>query len=74
MAEELGWLHNASFIFKPHPRTFFSLLLEREKGRDREIEKYRCEKESSIGCLLVHTLTGDRTCNWSMCPDWELNP
>ena len=38
------------FFFNPHLRTFFSLPLEREKGR--EWEKHWCGREASVGCLL----------------------
>ena len=26
------------------------------------------------GLLPICTLTGDRSCNLGVCPDWELNP
>ena len=34
----------------------------------------QCERETSIGCLLVFTPTEDQTCNLGICPDWESNP
>ena len=64
-------------FFYPHPRTFFSLLLEREKGREGEEE--RLIGERNINWLPpVHTWTGpgirDQTHNLGMCSDQELNP
>ena len=29
---------NKKYFFYPHPKTFFSLLLEREEGRERNID------------------------------------
>ena len=51
------------------------MILEREEGggRDREREKHRCERETSIGLPLVHTLTMYGACNLGMCPDRESN-
>ena len=40
-------LINQHLFFYPHLKTFFSLLLE--CGRERE--KHRCKREASIGCL-----------------------
>ena len=56
--------------FYPHLRTFFSLLWERE----RESERHWCERETSIGWLLLCATTRDWTCNLGMCSDWQLNP
>ena len=44
----MGVLSSSSF-FNPHPRTFFSLLLERAEGRERK--KHQCETEALIACL-----------------------
>ena len=74
-------LYRFSFIFKilcyPQPKTFFSILF-RERGRvgeiERETERERCDRETSIGCLLICSLTGNRTLNLGICPDQELNP
>ena len=40
--------------------------------REREREKYRCETETSTGCVICAP-TGDRTHNLGKCPDWEPN-
>lgn len=57
----------------------FLLILEREEGRERQREKYRCDRETSIGCLpyvpqpqveptaYVCALTGDQTYNLLVC-------
>ena len=64
-----------SLFFYAHSRTFFALLLEREKGgeteREREREKHQWERETSTGCLFIPALTGDRTHNLGMCPNQE---
>ena len=60
---------------------FFPLLLEKEEERqkDREIrretqrERHWCDRETSVGCLIVHYPTGDITCNLDICPDLESN-
>ena len=39
------------FVFYPHLRTFFSLLLERGRERGRERGKYWCKREALISCL-----------------------
>ena len=31
-------------------------------------------RETLIGCLLIHALTGDGTHNLGMCPDQEIKP
>ena len=48
----------------------------RERGRkgEREGEKHRCERDTSIGCLLYLSLLWDRTCNLGTCPGQESNP
>ena len=63
--------------FYPHLRTFFSLLLEREAGK----EKGRCERGASMGGPsymprpgITETRTEGRTHNLGICLDWELNP
>ena len=58
------------FFFNPHPKTFFSLLLEREETRERNIdvrEKYQCARERSINwLLLIYTWTRGHT---HLCPN-----
>ena len=55
---------NRAFLFiYPHLRKFFHCF-ERQGERERERALYRCERETSIGCLLLCTPT----------PDQELHP
>ena len=60
-------------ILNPHLR-----ILEREKGRvvgERGRERGRSVWARNIyGLPPVRALTQDRTSNWGMCPDQELNP
>ena len=59
------------FIFILTWRFFIAF---RERGSGEEKRETDCfERETSIGCLLVRTLTRDQTCNLGMCPNWELN-
>ena len=46
----------------------------RERGREgeREGEKHRCARDTSISCLS-HNQTEDVAHNPGMCPGWELN-
>ena len=57
---------------------FFIAFWERgrEGGRERERERERhwCERETLIGCLLIHAPTRDQTHNLGMCSDQESNP
>ena len=53
----------STLFLKSSPKDFLSLLFERGEGREREGEKHQCERETLIGCLLMHSLTRDRTCN-----------
>ena len=50
------------WVFYPHLRTRFSLLLEREEGGERERD--HCDRETSIGCLLMHAPTRIESVNW----------
>ena len=52
-------------FFFLHPRTWL-LILERKERREREGEKHWCEREISVGCLLLPH-------NLAMCPERELN-
>ena len=73
-----------SFMYEAAPKFLFLILychsgiffiVTRQEGREAEKgEKYHCEREISIGCLLICVPTGDQTHNLGMCPDWELNP
>ena len=60
-------------IFLSSSEGNFSLLLEREKGGkgERDID---VREKHQLGCLLMHALTRNQTCNPDMCPDWEMNP
>ena len=71
-------------FFYPHLRTFFSLLLERKEGRERNIDAkekhWLAASHSHLGCLpfppgqgMVHTWTRVWIHNPSMSPDLELN-
>ena len=57
------------YIFNAHLRTFFSLLLETEEGREegRERDKHRWNREVSISCLPC--ASGPEDQRWYM-PDW----
>ena len=46
--------------------------LGRVKGRERKGEKYQCETETSISCLLYAPLQ-DLTSNLGLCPDHGSN-
>ena len=63
------WLHSVSFssVFYSHPRTFFSLLLEREKKGKREASIGSIP--FALGLEITHSQTGDVSL-----PDWESNP
>ena len=55
---------------------FFEIREGCEKERERNIdvgEKLRCERETSIGCLLRVPLTRNLVHNTGVCPYWELN-
>ena len=68
------------------PKDNFSLLLERGRVWEREIEgerdrerkrgreRHQHSREASIGCLLLSALTRNQTCKLGICPDRELNP
>ena len=66
-------LLGCSFIYLfPHPKTLFSLLLQREK--------HGCDRETLISCLpyapgprIVHSGTSDPTPRLGMSPNQELN-
>ena len=47
------------YLFNPHLRAFFSLHLEREKGREEGKERNITEREALIGCP-PHTWTRDQ--------------
>ena len=68
--KESFYMNFLILIFKkfvsPHLKTFLPLLLE------RETEKYRCERETSIGCLQYKFQLGTEP-QPSMCPDPGLN-
>ena len=54
------------------PKGIFLLILEREREEEKAIEK---ESERNINLLPpVCALTGDKTCNLGVCPQWESNP
>ena len=58
-------------FFHLHPSTFLHFTQRERKG---ERKKHQCEREISIGCLLISALTRDQTQNLSMFPDQEFNP
>ena len=72
------------YFFNSHWRTFFQLVLQRERegvgGKEggRERGGRQTDRQTDIDWLPSHmcpaTQTGDQTCNLGMCPDWELNP
>ena len=53
----------------------FYLFTFRERGREgeREGEKNRCVRDTSIGCLPYAPDWGSAPTSPCMCPDWELN-
>ena len=69
-----------SLFFQSYWRALFiafrerQRVKERERETDRERERHRCERETSVGCLLLCAPTLDWTQNLGMCPDWQLNP
>ena len=64
-------------------RTFcFSFFLERDEEREKKRERETSKCERNIDRLPSHThpnwgsnsgLSGNRTCNLGICPDWKLN-
>ena len=63
-----------SLFLYPHQGHFCIAFRQRRGvGRERERKKHPCEREISISCLLICTLTRDQTRNLGMCPDWKLN-
>ena len=63
------------YLFNPHLRAFFSLHLEREKGREEGKERNITERETLIGCPHTPGLgIREWTCNPGICPNWESNP
>ena len=66
----LKFLFFPCFIFYPHPRTFFSLLLEREEERKRNIH---AREEHQLVASWVPPAQG-LTHNVGRRPEWESNP
>ena len=57
-------------FFLSSPKDIFSpSLLEKEEGRERDINVRNMDQ-----LPLVGTLPSDQTCTWGMCPNWESNP
>ena len=59
------------FFFKKNFILIWGLFFFPIAFREREI--HLCETEMLIGCLLIHSLTGDQIQILGMCPDWESN-